>query len=188
VNGRFEEASREFARTHDLDPNSELAAFSTLWPLYNGRRYDQAIQAAKERLAARPDQRYPYHIIGQANLMEGRFNQAVEAFRLASAYDSTNSSILAWLGYAYARAGRRADALDVLRRLEGRARAGFVPAYSMAVVCTGLGDRDKAFAWLERALEDRSEDMAFLKIEPGLDPLRGDPRFTALLRKVGFEP
>jgi TolB-like protein len=188
ANAHFDEASREFARAHDLDPISEIAAYSTLWPLYNGRHYERAIQAARERLAVRPDQHYPHHIIGQASLMLGRYDRAVEAFRLASAYDSTSAAILAWLGYAYARAGRRGDALGVLHRLEGRARTGFVPAYAMAVVCTGLGEKDRAFAWLDSALEDRSEDMAFLKVEPGLDPLRGDPRFRDLLRQVGFEP
>lgn len=186
VNGRFEEATVEFARAHELDPLSEYISFSTLWPIYNARRYDDVVQSATALIRAYP-RRYTYYLIlGQAYLSKREFTKAIEALRVAA--DSTGTPVIrAWLGYAYAAANRRTEALAVFSELERMAAAGFVPGYGMAVIYAGLGDKDRAFEWLERGIEDRSEDMVWLKVEPGMDVLRSDPRCRVILRKLGFE-
>lgn len=93
---------------------------------------------------------------------------------------------MAYLGYGYGLAGERGKALAILHRLEERSRRGFVSAYQRAVIYVGLGDTDHALQWLERGIEDKSEDMVGLKVDPAFDSLRSDPRFFVLLRRMGF--
>jgi len=91
------------------------------------------------------------------------------------------------LGHAYAKAGRRSDAQKELRTLKTASQSRYVaPAY-LAIVYIALGDKDQAFAWLERSYLDRSEHMLYLKMEPLVDPLRDDPRFDSLLKRTGLE-
>ncbi len=186
VTGHFDLASAEIARAHDLDPLNWFYTFATLWPLYNGRRYDEAIRVAHQALDADPNQPVFHFVAGQAHMMEGEYPAAIAEMTKAVEQDSTIPIFPAWLAHAYARAGQREKALSVERGLLQRGRTGYVPAYGMAVVYAGLGERDKAFAWLEKGVEDRSEDMVFLNVEPAWDLLRSDPRFALILRKVGF--
>ena len=94
--------------------------------------------------------------------------------------------MLAALGHAYVGAGKPGKALEVLGELDARGRERYVPAYDRAVIYAGLNQIDSALAWLQRAYEERSSWMSYLKVEPRLDPLRSDPRFTTLLRNVGL--
>jgi hypothetical protein len=89
---------------------------------------------------------------------------------------------------AYAGAGRRTEALQVLGELHSRRRQGFVPAAAFVNAYLGLGDKEESFAWLERAVEERSNIVQFLKVHPFFDPLRGDPRFAGFLRRANFSP
>ena len=91
---------------------------------------------------------------------------------------------MAALGHAYAVAGRRAEAQKVLASLRERPASGYASPYFVAVVYTGLGDRERAFDSLERAYQDRHPGMILLKYDPRFDPLRGDPRFTKLIRRI----
>lgn len=91
---------------------------------------------------------------------------------------------LAVLGHAYASAGRTDEACGILERLEERAGHQYVPSYWIALIYIGLDDRDRAFAWLERAYRERSSWLAWIKVEPRFDRLRLDPRFAALIRKL----
>jgi hypothetical protein len=86
---------------------------------------------------------------------------------------------------AYAHAGRRADALRLLGELKTRKQTGYVPAAAFVNAYLGLGDYDQAFVWLERAYQEHSNILLFLKVHPYFDPIRNDPRFAALLRRVG---
>ena len=93
---------------------------------------------------------------------------------------------LAALGHAYAVSGRRAEARQALDELVARSRRRHVPAYTIAAIYAGLGDKDQAFAWLEKAFADRAWYMTSLKVDPKLDSLRSDPRFKDLVRRVGL--
>lgn len=94
----------------------------------------------------------------------------------------------AWLGYAYGLAGRRQDALKIVDTLKNRSRRMYVSPLSIALVYAGLGDKDKAFQWLDKAYNEHSGDMNLLKVNPTWDPLRSDPRFQDLLRRMNFPP
>ena len=95
--------------------------------------------------------------------------------------------MLGALGRAYAVSGKRDKAKKVLDELKERATRSYVPPYRIATVYNGLGEKDQAFEWLERAYEERSGSLVFLKVDPMFDNLRSDSRFTALLKKVGLE-
>jgi hypothetical protein len=94
----------------------------------------------------------------------------------------------AGLGHLYGTAGKVAEARAVLGELSARAERAYVPAYDIALVCAGLGWKDQAFAFLSQAYEERSGWIAYLKVDPRLDLLRGDARFVDLLRRVGLSP
>ena len=85
-------------------------------------------------------------------------------------------------------AGRRAEALNLLSELEERSKRSYVPSYDVAIVYVGLGDNEGAFAWLEKAYEERCSRLIWLKAEPLFEPLRSDPRFGDLLRRIGLPP
>jgi hypothetical protein len=93
-----------------------------------------------------------------------------------------------WLTIAYARSGQEAKAREAFASYRAKLRKPSDDPLGMALATAALGDRDEALAWLERAVEARSEDMVFLNVEPAWDPLRSDPRFRAILRRMGFEP
>ena len=88
---------------------------------------------------------------------------------------------------AYAHAGRRGDALRLLAELKNRKKAGYVPAGAFVNAYLGLGENDEAFAWLEQAYKEQSNMLQFVKVHPFFDPIRGDPRFADLVRRVGLE-
>jgi eukaryotic-like serine/threonine-protein kinase len=186
VMGRFDNSSSEYARARSLDPLDGAIAFESLFPIYNSRQYDRVIRAAEEQLRAAPDQAFPLHILGQAYIMKREYGKATETYnRLVSTVPGV-PLFLAWLAYAENAAGQHKEALATLERFLKEAQSGFAPAYAIAVAYAGLGDKNQAFAWLERGFEDHSEDMIFLNVEPGWDPLRSDPRFAQILRKMGF--
>src|SRR5262249_4173114 len=97
-----------------------------------------------------------------------------------------SAGVLGVLVRAYAHAGRRADALRVLAELKGRRQKGYVPAGAFVHAYLGLGENEQAFVWLEQAAQERSNIMQFLKVHPYFDPVREDPRFKDLVRRVGL--
>ena len=99
---------------------------------------------------------------------------------------SREPGILAGLGYTFARSGKRDEAVKILDRLEEMSRTRYVPSFYLASVHVGLGNTDMAFEWLEKAYRNRSEWMVFLKVEHILTPLRNDPRFSSLVKRVGL--
>lgn len=107
---------------------------------------------------------------------------------LRQVYDAApaNPFHAAWLAHAYARAGDEDRARALLNDLAGESKKRFIPAVPMAVVYLGLGDLDVAMEWLERAYAERSQALTFLNSEPIYDPLRSNPRFQELRRRVGF--
>ena len=115
-------------------------------------------------------------------------DEAVRYIREAeSLLDETRSpSQLGFLAFLYARAGRREEALRILSELQSRARAGYVPATALARVHLGLGEKEKALSFLERACKDRDISLVSLKVGWIYDPLRSDPRFQDLLRRMNF--
>src|SRR5262249_30321373 len=98
------------------------------------------------------------------------------------------AEILGSLGYVYARSGKRDEARQALAELSRTAKERFVPPYDIAVIYVGLGEKDQAFAWLEKAYEDRDVSLGWMRFDFMMDPLRSDPRYAALVERHGLAP
>jgi TolB-like protein/thioredoxin-like negative regulator of GroEL len=184
--GRFDESLAEMERAYALDPLSLQVNVSLAAPFYFARRYERAMEQFHKTLEM--DQNFwpAHYLLGWVYQERGEFADAVGEFQKAKALDDT-PMILGGLGYAYAAAGKRSAAQKVLDELKGLSKKRYVSPYFVAIVHAGRGDKDQAMEWLERAYEDRSEMLAWLKVGPELDRLRADPRFADLMRRVGFE-
>jgi Flp pilus assembly protein TadD len=184
---RAEEAIAENERALKLDPlSSEINALlgQTLnW----ARRYDATIQNLKTWIDFEPSDWFSHRLLGLAYQQTGQLSAAIAEFQRATQLETANPEAFAALVRGYAVAGRREDAQKGLHELLARSQRERVPPYNLAVVYAALGDDDHAFAWLNKAYEERSFYLTGLKVDPDVDCLRADPRFAALLKKVGLE-
>ena len=181
-----EAAIRECQRAQKLDPLSLFAKVSVGWAYYFARQYDQAIEQGGRALEMDPRFDFAHRIIGLAFAQQGKGEEAVAALNQAVILTGGSPISMSHLGYAYAVAGMRAEAQMVIEDLQEMARQKYIPSYCFAIIHLGLGEHDQAFSWLERAVEERSGFMAFMLVEPILDPVRHDPRFADLLQRVGL--
>lgn len=186
VNGRFEEAITEIQRARASDPFSQAYAAYSLFPYYEGRRYDDAIRAASEILRADPNAQFVRMIRAQAYSMNGDYTSAIRDLETAAATEE-QPHILAYLIYVQARAGADSAAQRSYALFRKREKTAYVQPYTQAVVSLARGKREEALDWLERGVDSRNEEVVFLKVDPVMDPLRSDPRYQALLRRLGFE-
>ncbi|HYA62931.1 MAG TPA: protein kinase [Candidatus Sulfotelmatobacter sp.] len=188
IRGRFEEGIEEARRAVELEPLSLEANAVFSWELYEAHKYDQAVKQARTAIDMEPNYWMPHMFLGLAYEQQGDFTGALAELQKASklGLESETPWPLAELGHLYARMGRRSDADKVSQELTRRSQRGYVPAYNLATVYVGLGRKDQALTFLEKAYTDRSSLMAWLKVDPELDPLRSDPRFVALLRRIGL--
>jgi TolB-like protein/Flp pilus assembly protein TadD len=184
--GQNEAAIRECQRARKLDPLSLFATVSLGWAYYFARRYDRAVELGRSALEMDPRFDFAHWIVGLALAQEGRADEAVAALNQAVLVTGGAITFMAYLGYAYGMAGMRAEAQMVIEDLKEQAKQRYIPSYYFAIIYLGLGEPDQVFAWLERAFEERSGFLAYLKVEPMLDPLRDDPRFSGLLHRIGF--
>ena len=183
--GRFNEAEAEMRRAQEIDPLSLIASAALAWVLYHNGDYAAAVTQAGQTLELNPDYAVAHLWSGWALQEMDSLPAAVAAHRRAVAATDSGGLFVASLARSLALAGNRSEAELLLAKLEGRARAGaYVPAYELAKVHDALGNRDEAMEWLERALEQRSHSMVFLKVDPQLEQLRSHPRFGILLSRV----
>jgi eukaryotic-like serine/threonine-protein kinase len=182
--GRFEEANRELQRARALDPVSRIIATDWGVALYSERRYDEAYQELSKVIELDPEFSEALEYRGLVLLQQKRYEDAIADFLRATRIDSSPRR-LAHLGFAYGVAGKPAEARLILRKLQGLSKSVYVSPWCFALVYTGLGDKDRAFFWLEKAFSERSADLIALKVTPAYDSLRSDARFTDLLARVG---
>jgi tetratricopeptide (TPR) repeat protein len=166
-----------------LDPVSSVISSNTGQILYFARRYDQAIEELQKARGLDPNFYQIRNILGIAYVLTGAYDEAIAEFNRA--IDSGNPEVEANLAHAFAVSRRTAEARKILDQLLARSTRSYVSPFDIAVVYAGLGDRDQAFAWLEKAFDERPRTMLSLKVNPRLDPLRSDPRFAILMRRVG---
>jgi DNA-binding winged helix-turn-helix (wHTH) protein/TolB-like protein/tetratricopeptide (TPR) repeat protein len=183
--GRHAEAMEEMRLAQRLDPLSPIIEGNIGNHLYYTRRYDQAIKHFRKMLEMEPDFYGTHSNLGGVYEQKGMYEEAISEFEKALALDD-NLSTRAWLGHAYAIAGKTAAAHEVINDLKERAESRYISPYDIAMIYVGLGERVQAFAWLERAYEARSDSLVWLKIDPRLDSIRSDPRFTHLKERVGL--
>ncbi|HEV2201829.1 MAG TPA: protein kinase [Bryobacteraceae bacterium] len=185
--GRTEEGLAELRNAEALDPLSAEVCDITGWMLYAARRNDEAVMQLRKCLEIDPSYWPPYYNIAQVYEQQGRFPEAIAAAQKGVDILPENPSVpLAELARAYALSGRRADAQKALDQLLALSKRVQVSKYALATVYIALGDKDQAIARLEQAYAEHSFMIAGTKVDPELNPLRSDPRFQALLRKLNF--
>ena len=182
--GRLDEALVEGHTALELDPASVSIRRSVGWAYFYARRYDQARYHLSRAIAMNPTAVENYRILALALAQQGQWAEAERATREAMALAAAGPYTMATLGYVLARAGRRAEAEELLVGLEARSRLGYVSPVAFATLHIALERWDDAFEWIERAYEERRGWLAYLKVNPILDPLRGDPRFAGLLKQM----
>ena len=187
--GRLEEAVAEKRRAVELDPLSLIINRNLGIILYLARQYDQAMEQERKTLELDPNYIGVHLTIGQAYFEKSMYKEGMAEVEKELAISPGNPVPLSWLGYGYAIGGRKAEAQKVLDQLRERSKQKYVPAWTVADIYLGLGEKDKAFEWLEKAYEERFAGLAAsIKVEPIFDPLRSDPRFADLLRRMNLQP
>ncbi|HEX5734154.1 MAG TPA: protein kinase [Blastocatellia bacterium] len=184
---RLEEAKTETTRAQDLDPLSLPIMTNVGWIHHLSRRYDRAIDAYKKAIEMDPYFILARRRLGQSYEQKGMFDEAIAEFQKTLAIFAGDTESIAALGHAYAASGREAEAYDVIEKLTQLGTQRYIPSYFNARIHTALGQTDKAFQWLEKAYEERYGFLIYMKVEPSFDPLRQDPRFLELARRVGLE-
>ena len=186
--GRADESVAEARSAVERDP-LDLHSLHMLALMFQlDRRFDPMM--AEARAGIELDQSYHilYWDLGWALVGLGRHDEAVEAFRQAASLEPGDVFSQAYLGSALGLAGQRQEALTILERLERRRTQEYVGGIFLAQVCLGLGEHDQAISWLQQAAEERDSWLVVLNTWPEYDPLRSDPRFQALLKKMNFPP
>jgi TolB-like protein/Flp pilus assembly protein TadD len=184
--GRLGESEAESKRAVELDPMGDGLKSCLCWHSFAARDYDEAVRLAKRFLTSQPNDPWEHTILGWTYEQKRMLEQAIVEFQSAIEATKGDSFFLASLGHAYALAGRRPDAEQVLHTLLARAKNSYVSPFDIALIYTALGEKDSAFAWLEHAANERSTFLVYSKWDPRLDPLRSDPRFKKLLDLIGL--
>jgi len=174
--GRFNEAHHEFQRAQELDPLSLIIIAQRGWPYSYSGQHDRAIEQYKKALEMDPDF-YPAKVyLSWSYLAKGMYEEVLEW------YKSRNSQ--QGIGYTYAMMGRKAQAKKILKELLEKST---INPYYLADYYFAIEENDQGFYWLEKAYENKSQGIVFLKVEPSFSGVRSDPRFKELLKKIGLD-
>ena len=115
------------------------------------------------------------------------FDEAIKSFERAVSLSGASAVTLAALGHAYAASGNKVEARKTLKKLDDLSNERYVDPFFRGTIYAGLGENDRTFEWLQRAYDERSPFLVFLKVDPDLDTLRSDPRYSDLVKKVGLD-
>jgi serine/threonine-protein kinase len=185
--GRNEDAVREIRRAVDLDPVSVRTHVFGAMLLLFARRYDDAIDLARRGLELEPQSGFMLAVQGVAYAEQARYDEAVDGLRRAVGLDDS-LTVRALQAHVLAVAGRREQAIAVLRTIEEASRHRYFCPYEIGTVYVSLGDLDRAAALFRKGTDERADCMAWLGVEPWLDAFRSDSRYRGLLRDIGLAP
>jgi serine/threonine-protein kinase len=185
--GRFDDGTSEARRARDLDPLSLPINNALAGRLLAGGHYEEALQQVQETLELDGHFAPAHQSLGWVYLHTGRQDEAIREFQNALKLSGTDDTDLQLdLGFAYAVSGKRDEARRILARMEKLHEQGIVPSGSIAILHGALGESNEAFAWLEKAYEERDPQLTYIKAGRRFEPLRKDPRFKQLVRRVGL--
>ncbi len=186
--GRLDESIEEAKRAQTVDPISPSANAHVGLALYRARRYDEAIAQLQKALEINADALDAHIFLGFVYVQQGKNEEAIAEFQTVVKLSERNPNLLALLGYAYATAGKPEEARVILKEINEQSKNQPISPFETAMIYIGLGEREQAFAWLEKAYDERAWQLGFLKVEPIFDPLRSDSRFTDLMRRANLIP
>jgi DNA-binding winged helix-turn-helix (wHTH) protein/TolB-like protein/Flp pilus assembly protein TadD len=184
--GRHTEAEDMMRRNRELEPLEPMTFALSAQVAFQARRYTAAIEHARRAILINSAFWIGYAELAQAYEQTGEPELALEALRDAARFSGGNTKNASLSGYVLAKSGRRAEAEEVLRQLRSTALERYVPPTAFAIVYAGLGHREAAFEWLEKAVSERDVHLIFLPVDPKWDSYRSDPRFAALLARCRF--
>jgi TolB-like protein/Flp pilus assembly protein TadD len=184
---RSNEAIAEMKRAQELDPLSLIINTDVAKEFLYARKYDQAIQQCRKTLELDPNFYRVYKYLGLAYAKKAMFEEAITVFQKAKDLSAGHPAILGSLGYAYALSGRKRDAQKMLNELEKKSTQQYISSIYFSTIYIGLGEKDRAFEWLEKAYNERSVWLIYINRSPIYDSIRSDPRYTDLLKKMDLE-
>lgn len=183
--GRSDEAIAHAKRAQELDSTSPIIRSNIALVYFFGHRYDDAIAVCQTFLELDPTFFPARRYLGQAYAQKGKYDLAISEFQRAVA---TNPStiIRAELAHTYALAGKRDEAQKILADLQRKSSERYISPHHIALVHSGLGNKEETFNWLEQAIQSRADYLVYLKVDPRFDWLHGDPRFASLVDRIGL--
>jgi eukaryotic-like serine/threonine-protein kinase len=185
LTGKPMEGSAEMKVAQQLDPVNPGINVDLSLPYFLARQYDQSIAQAQKAVKMFPSFFLPHMALGGALVEKGDFSAGIEELEKAKTMEPT-PLVIGQLGYAYAKSGRKDEARKLLTELKELAKRRYVASFWIAMIYVGLDEKDEAFAWLEKAYQERSWWLVWIKMDPKVDSLRSDARFIDLMRRVGF--
>jgi serine/threonine protein kinase/Tfp pilus assembly protein PilF len=187
VSRRANEALSEMTLALQLDPLSLIVNANVGQYLYFAHQYDRAIDQCQKTLEIDSRLAAPHFLLGQSYEQKKMYGEAIEEYQKGISFGSGPPALGA-LGRAYAESGNKMEGQRILERLVASSKDRYVPAYAIAEVYVGLGDKDQAFKWLKRGIEEHCPWMQNLLLAADFDSLRSDPRFTSLLQRMNLIP
>jgi TolB-like protein/Tfp pilus assembly protein PilF len=184
--GRLDEAIIETKRGVDLDPTNLILSNEFAWAYYLSHRFNEAIPLFRKNLEMDPNFVYSSYEISQTFIAKGMYREAIAELNRIRPISGDWSFILAELGCAQAGLGKRAEVESIIEELKKRMASEYIDPVVIAYIYLALDNRDQAFVWLEKAYQERAGNVLWLKVEPKMDPIRGDARFKDLMRRMGL--
>ena len=184
---RFDEAIAEAKRTDELEPLSFVASSHLGWIYYLSGKNDEAIEQCRKILELDPSSFPARRYLGLAYEAKGMYPEAISEFQTGVKL-SGSPLMLALLGHAYAVAGKKTEAQQVLTELQQLPEQRYVSPYTVAAIYAGLGDQEQTFKWLDRAVEERDIWLMNLKVDPVFAKLRSQRKFTDILARISLRP
>lgn len=182
---RRDEALAEVQKIRALDPAFPYASVDESGVYYHQRDYKSLIEASQRAVLTNPNSWSSHYFLAVGYEGSGQLEQAIPEYQRAVDLSQRNSDAIAGLAHVYATSGKKAEAEKIVGDLQRESKTGYVSPYMIAAIYSGLGQKDKAFEFLEKAYQERSPDIAyFIKADLRMDPLRSDPRFQDLLGRI----
>lgn len=185
--GRYDEAIADSKKAQELDPLSLIIYTNIGRTLYYSRKFDLAIEQMRSVLEMDKNSISAYILLGLCYENKGMYKEAIAAYKATLPLTQNAPWSVAALGHAYAASGRRKEALRIIEQLKEQSKTTYISPFHIGAIYNGLGDKDLAFEWFEKAFKDGSGLIVYLKVEPEFDGLRTDPRYIDLMRRVGLE-